>query len=408
VTAPRPVTALEGAGEQYHLTLRLRAQTAGRTVCAAIRQWNPAGTALLGNASRCATMTTAWAQLAAVAYTTVPGGGMLDVFVWQSGGVAGDSFDADAVSLTGPAYHPALLNNGSFEGSTAGWNTVNSSFSLVPGMIGSQALRASRTGFTYGLVASPRPVSAIEAAGEQYTLTLRARSQTPGKGICGAIRQWNAAGTAIMNYSHGCITLTSLWQQLPLVTHTTTAGAGSLDVLVWQPGGSVAGDSFDVDAIRMNGPAYNPGLLTNGSFEGSSSGWNSLQSTLAFVPGFTGAEAVRATRTGSTYGLYTSPRPSTGPIAAGEVFTLTLRARSQTPGKGLCGAIRQWNAAGTSIVKTTQKCLTLSSLWQQLPLASHTALAGGSLDVIIWQAGGSVAGDSFDVDAVRLARGPTP
>jgi hypothetical protein len=297
-----------------------------------------------------------------------------------------------------------LLSNGSFEGSTAGWAPMSSTFSLVGGTVGSQAIRVTRANYsTYGLIASPAPLTSL-TAGAVYEGGGSIRSATPGKQVCLVLREKKADGALL--YKTGCVTSTTSWQAFPTV-RLTVAGNGSLvDYYVYQSG-AVTGDSFELDGLTLRAssasttPSAN--LLSNGSFEGSTSGWAGLSSTLSVVGGGTvGTLNVKVTRANySTYGIIASPAPVTS-LTAGAVYAGGGSIRSATPGKQVCLVLREKKPDGTLVYKTG--CLTSTTSWQALPTVTHTAAANGSLlDFYVYQSG-AVTGDTFELDGLTLTR----
>ncbi|MFL5928845.1 MAG: DNRLRE domain-containing protein [Gaiellaceae bacterium] len=98
VAAPRPVSSTT-AGGAYSAGGWIRSDRAGRTVCLVVREWT-AGGSLVGSRSSCATAGRGWQQLAGSRYVAARSGDSLDVAVTQSGAIAGDSFEADGLTLT--------------------------------------------------------------------------------------------------------------------------------------------------------------------------------------------------------------------------------------------------------------------------------------------------------------------
>jgi hypothetical protein len=146
-----------------------------------------------------------------------------------------------------------------------------------------------------------------------------------------------------------------------------------------------------------------PNLLANGGFETSLSGWWGYRATLARVAG--GAEGDSAARVrwsgaGSSYSVMTDPRP-VGATPAGTRYTAAAWVRSETPGRTVCLRMREFNASGAVIGTSTAGCAATTGSWQRLPDARHTAIGGASLDLYLYREG-PVAGESFDVDGLRL------
>ena len=68
-------------------------------MCLIVRESN-AGGSLVGSRSSCATSTSGWQKLAGSRYVAARSNDQLDVAVTESGAVAGDSFEADGLTLT--------------------------------------------------------------------------------------------------------------------------------------------------------------------------------------------------------------------------------------------------------------------------------------------------------------------
>jgi hypothetical protein len=149
-------------------------------------------------------------------------------------------------------------------------------------------------------------------------------------------------------------------------------------------------------------------LLPNGSFEAGLTGWAGYGATLSLVG--QAADGVSAARvslsgTGTSFSILPSPRPVSTTVA-GAVYTAGAAVRSQIAGRQLCLRMREY-AAG-SVVGSAMRCVSSTTSWQQVTGLSYTAKAtGNQLDVYVFELQ-SVAGDSFDVDAVTLTSGAAP
>ena len=98
VASPRPVSSTT-AGTAYTAGGWVRSDRPGRTVCLVVRELTPGG-AIVGSRSSCATARSGWVQLAATRYVAARSGDALDFAVTESGATAGDSFEADGLTLT--------------------------------------------------------------------------------------------------------------------------------------------------------------------------------------------------------------------------------------------------------------------------------------------------------------------
>lgn len=97
LTTTRPVSPTT-AGTAYNAGGWVRSDRSGRTVCLVVREL--AGGSLVGSRSSCTSTTRGWRQFPALRYVVARDGDSLDVTVTQSGAAAGDSFEADGLTLT--------------------------------------------------------------------------------------------------------------------------------------------------------------------------------------------------------------------------------------------------------------------------------------------------------------------
>ncbi len=148
-----------------------------------------------------------------------------------------------------------LLPNGTFEGSGTGslsnWAAVSSSLGLATdGVGGGFAGKASFTSAaSYGLKATPTPVTKATTAGQVYTGNGQIRSDTPGKSAC--LRLFEVApGGATVGYAQTCVKTQTAWQAFPAVSYTAHASGNSIGFRVLQSSG-VAGNSFEVDNLSL-------------------------------------------------------------------------------------------------------------------------------------------------------------
>jgi hypothetical protein len=148
-------------------------------------------------------------------------------------------------------------------------------------------------------------------------------------------------------------------------------------------------------------PGDSGNLLSNGSFEGSTSGWGGMSATLSVVGGGTvGSQAMHVARSNySTYGATASPAPLTS-LTAGTVYVGGGSVRSAIAGRNVCLVLREKKTDGTLIYKSS--CVTTTGSWQAFPTVSLTAAGTGSLlDYYVYQSG-AVDGDSFELDGLTL------
>jgi hypothetical protein len=103
---PRPVASTVRAAV-YHAGGWVRSDVAGRTLCLRIREWSSG--VVVGAAKTCLFSSSSWQQFPTVSYTAAASKRQLDVYVYEWNASAGDSFEADGLSLTagGSASDPA-------------------------------------------------------------------------------------------------------------------------------------------------------------------------------------------------------------------------------------------------------------------------------------------------------------
>ncbi len=144
-------------------------------------------------------------------------------------------------------------------------------------------------------------------------------------------------------------------------------------------------------------------LLSNGSFEGSLSGWRGNYATLSLTSGgVVGASAARVSLSGSARGfsIYPSPRPVSA-TQAGAVYRAGGWERALVATRNLCLRIREWSPSG-SIVGSAETCRKSTTGWAGFAPLTYTAReTGNELDVYVYQ-WRVVAGDRFDVDGLWL------
>lgn len=168
-----------------------------------------------------------------------------------------------------------------------------------------------------------------------------------------------------------------------------------------------AGKTFtDSGSGTCHGPANR---IANGTFETGLSGWRNWQSTVTQASdGIVGAGAARVSlQSGvSSYSMYSSPRPVQGTVAGTSYFARGW-LRSDTPGRIVCLRIREWSSMGSSLGQASA-CRATTSAWQRFPVPAYTtAGSGGALEVYVYASAAS-AGDSFEIDDVRLREGTPP
>ena len=155
-------------------------------------------------------------------------------------------------------------------------------------------------------------------------------------------------------------------------------------------------------ALAPNGTAAAE-LLSNGSFEGSLSGWRGHYATLSLTSGgAVGSSAARISFSGSskTFAIYPSPRPVSA-TQAGAVYNAAAWQRTPVSGRQICLRIREWSLSG-SVVGAARTCRKSTTNWAAFNALSYSARStGNQLDVYVHVTNAS-AGDRFDVDGISL------
>lgn len=183
--------------------------------------------------------------------------------------------------------------------------------------------------------------------------------------------------------------------------------------------GLVAGShSFSVTAVDSYGTAdptpavYSwtvqapQSLVANGDFEGTLQGWGSSTATLSLASdGTSGPGAAKVTWNGTAGSLSIVSASSARPVPTGvlgDTYVSSAYVRSDTPGKTVCLTVREWQNTWTWI-NSESTCVTTTTSWQQLgPMYYSQTLANDGLDLSINQKDAPAAGDSFELDGVRM------
>ena len=152
----------------------------------------------------------------------------------------------------------AILQNGTFEATSAGWaqygfavpgwKGYQSKVDIVDGgIVGKKARVTPLPGQTYySIYDAPRSVDTT-VAGRTYTARGQVRSDTPGARVCLDVVE--RSRTEVVAKATRCVTATTSWQPFPGVPHTAQGG-NNLYVSVWQERAS-SGDSFELDAMEI-------------------------------------------------------------------------------------------------------------------------------------------------------------
>ena len=184
-----------------------------------------------------------------------------------------------------------LLQNGTFEAATRGWTRLSRAAYVVPawhgyqstlslvggGIAGPTAARVTGPGEAtcspdaavrladptkaqcdYSIYSAPKPVDAT-VGGREYVARGFVRSETPGREVCLAVREFDLSRT-IVGRAQACVVATGEWQAFPAVRYTPEVSGHELEVLAFQWEEGYPGTSFDVDGLSLSDGTADPTL----------------------------------------------------------------------------------------------------------------------------------------------------
>ena len=346
--SPRPVLETV-AGTAYTISANIRSATPGKSVCVRLREWTKAAV-LVGTKTTCATSTTAWQQLAPAVYTTSGTGNELAFQVYETGAVAGDSFEVDAASLnsTTPPPDQTPPDTTITSGPSGNVTSTSASFAFTATEAGS-TFACSLDNAAFSACTSPKAYSSLSYA--PHSFQVKATDPAGNVDPTPAVRSWTVTNPA------------------PQTTE----------------------------------------MLTNGDFEGGLTGWTETGGTLTLAnDGNVGSKAGKLTKSGGGNGTFTLTRtsPPVSSTPAGASYSSFAWIRSSQSGRSVCLRLTE-RTSGGSTVATKQGCLTTTTAWQKLTPVTHTAAgAGHTLSLEIYESGSK--NDSFEADGVSLTQTATP
>ncbi len=427
VTAGKPVASTM-QGVVYTATAWVRSVKPGKSVCIKVREWS--GATQIASAERCLVTTSAWQKLT-VGYAARGTARQLDMYLHQpSSAVAGDSFDADLISLTDPDTTPpdTTITSGPSGSTTA----TDASFAFASSESGS-TFQCRLDAAAWAACSSPKSYSALAVG--SHTFEVRATDAAGNVDASPASRSWTVVGpvaaeTTITAGPSGVDAAGRPTFQFSSSDPAATFEC-SLDSRPWSAcvspysiGVASGSHTFDVRAVNGAGADPTPArrtwwadpLLPNGTFELSTTGWDGYQvagwkgyqSTLSTGTGRSGSSGVVAYASGTSYSAYSQPRPVNVTVA-GRIYTVDGWIRSSVAGRTFC--LRARELSGNTLVGSAQRCTASSTTWVRVPF-SYTAVGGNELEIDVYQTVAPVAGDSFEVDDVTVddgrSRAPTP
>jgi hypothetical protein len=411
-------------GTPYSATGWLRSDKPGKQICLTLREWSAANV-VVASAASCLVTTGTWQQFPPAAYTIKQAGGTLEYFAVQQDGAAGDSFELDAMSLTGPPDTTAPETTITTPPADSGSTTASIPFSANE----AATFQCSLDKAPFAACTSPAALTGLALG--THTFAVRATDTAGNVDATPATATWKVLDTAPPN--------TTIAQGPPTSTDETSAalvfsatepgtfecsldnaafascsspqsydslaqGAHSVQVRAIDAAGNVdptpASASWTVVAATF-APVN---LLPNGSFESGLDGWTFWQGSLATAAdGTDGAQAARVTADPGVLGFSITalPRPLRVGLAAGDTYRATGWLRSDAPGQKICLTMRERDAAGAAVGSDTS-CLLSTATWQRFPSLVYTLKqGGGSVEYFAVAAAGG-AGDSFEVDGLTL------
>jgi len=430
VPSPKPVSSTV-AGRVYSGDAYFKSTRPGKTVCLRIRETTSSGS-FIGASLRCLTTTSAWQTFGTLEYTA-RGGGVLDIYVYQSTSPSsGDVFDVDGFLLTDGTppsdTTPPETTIDSGPSGTTTETTATFTFSANE----PATFQCSLDNAPWSACSSPRTYSglaagthtfrvrAIDTAGNvdptpaERTWTIQQASDTTppettiDSGPSGTTTDTTATFTFSANEpaTFECSLNGSAWTACtsPRTYTGLAVGTHTFGVRAIDTAGNV--DPTPAERTWTIASASQTNFVTNGSFEQNLNGWSGFNASLSRVTGGAdGTWAARVTRTsGSSFSIFPSPRHVLD-SRAGMTYVGDAWVRSLTPGNTACLRIREWQSGVQ--VAITQECVTATSSWQRFPTVRHTAGANGrqiELSATYSRSGSA----SFDVDGFVLVDGTAP
>lgn len=255
------------AGRRYTATAFVRAaagQSVGRPIGITLRERSPSGSVVAQTTSSAQDLGAGFQEITVTA-RAVGSGNTLDVRISQGSAVAGDVFEADAVTVVPegagaqadqpPPSSGNLTANPSFEDGLDGWISWQGEMRRLGPYAapdGEYAVRVSRSsGGSYTLSDSPPSVE-MTLGGATYRATALVRAAnagTVGKPALMILRERDASGSVVAQTRSDVVTLTGAFQTIEVDAVARTEG-GTLDVRISQ-GSAGAGDAFDADMITI-------------------------------------------------------------------------------------------------------------------------------------------------------------
>lgn len=149
------------------------------------------------------------------------------------------------------AKRAAMLQNGSFDQSNAGWSTWNASISLVaPGANGAHALKVAVTKHADSYAVSTSPAAVLATVDTRsYVAGGLVRSDRAKRDVCLRLREY-ANGSSIGS-AQACALTATIWKPLPSVSYAAK-DSGNQIVLDVFARNAASGDSFVLDGMSLD------------------------------------------------------------------------------------------------------------------------------------------------------------
>jgi PKD repeat protein len=269
---------------------------------------------------------------------------------------------------------------------------------------------------TASLVVGTAPAPSVTISGAPQTLITGASAQLSAQvsGATGGVT-WSVDGIPGGGAAVGTITAGGLYTSPAAVP---PSGAVTVRATSTAAPTASAEAVIAIQAAPAPDPAPDPGanLVRNPSFEAGTTGWGGWQGAVSRVQTTAAPDGVwvgRVTRsTGTSFTIDDQP-DTLGSVAAGASYTASAYVRAAGPagvGRLVTIRMRERDGGGAVVREWAGAAAPLGTAFQKLTVTATPLVAGHSLDVRVGQ-GGAVAGDAFDIDAIRMAAvgaGPPP
>lgn len=142
-------------------------------------------------------------------------------------------------------------------------------------------------------------------------------------------------------------------------------------------------------------------LLSNGTFDSSTSGWFTQNATLTRASDGLGGSAAALITADSSASSYSIAAAASSQSTAGVHYLANAFARSSSSGDVLCLLVEEWTSSG-NFVGSNDSCISSTKSWQAFPQVDYVAATTGHVLAVRLLGNKPSAGDSFEADNVTL------